>query len=435
MASELKSRHDISRRFWARGVVVAVVVSTMTGCSLVPDAANPIKWYQNTSDYIFGDDTAQSEKPTAQQSQVVRDRGAPPPGSNQPFPNLSTVPQRPAATSAQSRARIAEGLVADRDRARYSSDVIQRQGEPVAPLRRGQQTVAANSNLQPPPPAVPPAPVSRAATTPPPPPPAMPAAPANQQTAAVRPPAPPAQASSRRLVAPPMPRASANRAPTSVQEVYRANLAQRFVPQMASATGRPPSANSIAPTIDRFETVFVSSSGVQLGTDRRSAVAAPPRGRPPASAARASRQPQLGAAQQGQNSIDAFLARAGASRSSSGERVATIVFNVGSAGLTARDRNIIRDVALLHKERGGKIRIAGHASHRTRTMDPVRHKLVNYKISLQRANAVTAELTRQGVRRTDVVVDARSDSQPVYYEVMPTGEAGNRRAEIYFVSN
>jgi outer membrane protein OmpA-like peptidoglycan-associated protein len=238
-----------------------------------------------------------------------------------------------------------------------------------------------------------------------------------------------------------MPRASGNRAPTSVQEVYRANLAQRFVPQMASASGQPPSANSVAPTIDRFETVFVSSSGVQLGTDRRNAARAPqvaaasPRGRLAPPAAKAPGRPQLGAAQQGQNSIDAFLARPGAGNSSSGERVATIVFSVGSAGLTARDRTIIRDVALLHKDRGGKIRIAGHASHRTRTMDPVRHKLVNYKTSLQRANAVTSELARQGVNRGNVVVDARSDSQPVFYEVMPTGEAGNRRAEIYFVSN
>jgi flagellar motor protein MotB len=426
MASELKSRHDISRLFGAHRTVIAVVVSTMAGCSLVPDAANPIKWYQNTSYYIFGDDTAQPEGLTAQQDQVVLDRGAPPPGSNQPFPNLSTVPQRPAATSAQSRARIVEGLIADRDRARYSSDVIKRQGEPVAPLRRGQQTVAATSNL-PPPPAVPPAPVSRAAATPP---------PANQKLEAVQ---PPAQAPSRRLVAPPMPRASANRAPTRVEEVYRANLAQRFVPQMASANGEPPSANSITPTIDRFETVFVSSSGVQLDTDRRRTVATPqvaaalPHGRLPAPAVRTTRRPLSG--QRGKNSIDTFLARPSASISSSGERIATILFSVGSAGLTARDRNIIRDVALLHKERGGKVRIAGHASHRTRAMDPVRHKLVNYRISLQRANAVTAELTGQGVRRADVVVDARSDSEPVYYEVMPTGEAGNRRAEIYFVSN
>jgi hypothetical protein len=33
-----------------------------------------------------------------------------------------------------------------------------------------------------------------------------------------------------------------------------------------------------------------------------------------------------------------------------------------------------------------------------------------------------------------LVVDAISDAQPVYFEFMPTGEAGNRRAEIYLES-
>ena len=31
-----------------------------------------------------------------------------------------------------------------------------------------------------------------------------------------------------------------------------------------------------------------------------------------------------------------------------------------------------------------------------------------------------------------VLVEAVGDSQPVYYESMPEGEAGNRRAEIFF---
>jgi flagellar motor protein MotB len=30
-----------------------------------------------------------------------------------------------------------------------------------------------------------------------------------------------------------------------------------------------------------------------------------------------------------------------------------------------------------------------------------------------------------------IVVSAMADEQPVYHEVMPSGEAGNRRAEIY----
>ena len=37
-----------------------------------------------------------------------------------------------------------------------------------------------------------------------------------------------------------------------------------------------------------------------------------------------------------------------------------------------------------------------------------------------------------GMAPESIIVDARSDSMPLYYEVMPSGEAGNRRAEIYF---
>ena len=50
---------------------------------------------------------------------------------------------------------------------------------------------------------------------------------------------------------------------------------------------------------------------------------------------------------------------------------------------------------------------------------------------LRRANAVAQELIRQGVPASRVLIDAVGDSQPVYYESMPQGEEGNRRAEIF----
>jgi len=57
--------------------------------------------------------------------------------------------------------------------------------------------------------------------------------------------------------------------------------------------------------------------------------------------------------------------------------------------------------------------------------------LANFETSLQRANAVTALLVRYGVARDKVAAEAKGDTQPVYHEFMPTGEAGNRRAEIF----
>jgi flagellar motor protein MotB len=112
--------------------------------------------------------------------------------------------------------------------------------------------------------------------------------------------------------------------------------------------------------------------------------------------------------------------------------VATILFENGSAGLGGHDRRILREVVRLHQQRGGTVKVVGHASSRTRNMDPVRHKMVNYRLSADRASEIAAQLRGLGLDPAAVVVDARSDSMPLYYETMPSGEAGNRRAEIYF---
>ncbi|MBT3909491.1 MAG: OmpA family protein, partial [Rhodospirillaceae bacterium] len=115
-------------------------------------------------------------------------------------------------------------------------------------------------------------------------------------------------------------------------------------------------------------------------------------------------------------------------------KVATINFSNGSASLSSRDRQIIANAHQLQKERGGKIHIVGHASSRTNSTDPVRHKMVNFKVSVDRADAIARELIRLGVKKEEMVVDAISDANPLYFEFMPTGEAGNRRAEIYLES-
>ena len=85
----------------------------------------------------------------------------------------------------------------------------------------------------------------------------------------------------------------------------------------------------------------------------------------------------------------------------------------------------------LSRERGAGIRVIGHASARTRTVDPVQHRVANLEVSQRRADSVAAALVRLGAARDRVRVEARADTLPVYHEFMPTGEAGNRRAEIF----
>ncbi len=109
-----------------------------------------------------------------------------------------------------------------------------------------------------------------------------------------------------------------------------------------------------------------------------------------------------------------------------------VYFGHGSASLTADDRDQIAEVATLHKERGyGTVRVVGHASSRTSNLPVDKHLMANFDMSMDRANAVAAELMQRGVAPSDLVIEAVGDRAPVYYESMPAGEAGNRRAEIF----
>ena len=109
-----------------------------------------------------------------------------------------------------------------------------------------------------------------------------------------------------------------------------------------------------------------------------------------------------------------------------------VEFAFSSADLTDEGRRIIQQVVDAYRGAPGKrIRIVGHASSKTVDMAVGDHMLANFEMSLKRATAVSDELMRLGVDPGHVVVEAVGDRQPLYYEAMPTGEAGNRRAEIY----
>jgi len=108
-----------------------------------------------------------------------------------------------------------------------------------------------------------------------------------------------------------------------------------------------------------------------------------------------------------------------------------IYFANGSAALNGNDRQVLRGIVALNRQRGGTIRVVGHASAHTGTADELKHRLANFEISLKRANAVSAALVALGLPRDRIHAEAHGDSQPIYHEFMPTGEAGNRRAEIF----
>lgn len=116
-----------------------------------------------------------------------------------------------------------------------------------------------------------------------------------------------------------------------------------------------------------------------------------------------------------------------------GRPAAVVLFPGDGTAVTAAGRAQIRSAVSAFQQRGGSgyIKVVGHSSSRTANMPVEKHLMTIFAKSQARANAVARELIREGVPASHVLVEAVGDSQPVYYESMPQGEAGNRRAEIF----
>lgn len=115
----------------------------------------------------------------------------------------------------------------------------------------------------------------------------------------------------------------------------------------------------------------------------------------------------------------------------SGGADAVIQFRHGSAQLSANDQAILRRIAAQATQRNARIRVRGHSSSRTGQMPVDTHLLANLRVSARRAENVADALARYGVPYERIIVEAKGDNAPVFNEAMPSGEAGNRRAEIY----
>ena len=112
---------------------------------------------------------------------------------------------------------------------------------------------------------------------------------------------------------------------------------------------------------------------------------------------------------------------------------AVIYFPGDGVKLSEAARAQVRAAVAAFKADGGQgtVRVIGHASSRTANMPIERHLETIFDKSQARADAVAQELIHEGVPAAKVLVEAVGDSQPIYYESMPKGEDGNRRAEIF----
>jgi len=92
-----------------------LLLGGLTACSAVPDAVNPAEWYRGAVG-LFEDDKEQLERAEEEKARAA----TPLPGTDRPYPNLATVPDRPEYTPAAERKNVAQGLAADRENARYA---------------------------------------------------------------------------------------------------------------------------------------------------------------------------------------------------------------------------------------------------------------------------------------------------------------------------
>ncbi|MSO66203.1 MAG: OmpA family protein [Alphaproteobacteria bacterium] len=124
------------------------VALLLAGCS-VPNWVNPVRWYDLVTDQFSSD---------------------PAPHAQQSAPPLSSVPERPRATPLEDRRQVTQGLVADREGARYTDDIVRRAetDSPTPPSVRTAPAPTQVARAEPPPRALPP-PVAVAAPAPVPP--------------------------------------------------------------------------------------------------------------------------------------------------------------------------------------------------------------------------------------------------------------------------
>lgn len=113
------------------------------------------------------------------------------------------------------------------------------------------------------------------------------------------------------------------------------------------------------------------------------------------------------------------------------QHLSSILFEHGSASLSPTDQQLIAQVASGIRATGSRLRIVGHASSRTSDMDIPSHNEANYRISMARAQAIAGVLIANGVPAQNILIEAQANGGALFFETMPSGEAGNRRADIF----
>jgi outer membrane protein OmpA-like peptidoglycan-associated protein len=435
------------RKMKLMGVAAAALLAMSTsGCSSlpsVPDWVDPTTW--------FGDDDA-----------------APETGET---PDLASVPDKPVKTTPDEQQRVAESLAGDRANAKYSAEALRGGNEPAATPPADvvpEAPAAAPVRAAPKPANAAPAPAQVAAVDR-----SMSQDPSGTTAAGTLPATQPGSPVAVAEATPPVEAAPAAPAPAPAKPTKKSRRAKPV--EVAAATPAPqvPTAPVAAPApAPAMQVASVSPSDAELGFKPSSAppldpsvsqfVAAPivDRYRSTAAAAgmasaptgvattaprrRVAHRPHpaattaVGGPQSMEGHVVANLDAIGSAPQQSvmanvNGAAAVVYFPGDATGLNGEGRLQVRAVVEQFRTAGGQgyVRVVGHSSSRTANMSAEAHVAQVFKKSQDRANAVARELIRAGIPADHVLVEAVGDTQPVYYESMPKGEDGNRRAEIF----
>jgi outer membrane protein OmpA-like peptidoglycan-associated protein len=392
--------------------------------------------------------------PPAQTADAGTPAPAPlPDAATPPAPDLASVPEKPTGTTTPDQQKeVADSLAADRARANYSSEALRGGTEaaaaPPGPPAPADTQVAsvntpASTPAQPAAAAPPPADDTGAAAPAQPAPAPGPVAAAPESAPggagpAVGPAAAPAAPVATAALAPPpgaQPAVPANGVP-GAQPMMTSDAQLGFKPSTA-----PPLDSNISqfvpqPIIQRYQQT-AANAGIATGT------IAPANQEAAVSPRLKHKGRAVGGPEQMSGSVVANLDVLNApstpsvyANAAGMPPAAVVMFPGDGTKLSAAGREQIRAAVAQFQSRGGGgfIKVVGHSSSRTSNMPVEKHLVAIFEKSQQRANAVAAEIIREGVPASRVLVEAVGDSQPVYYESMPQGEEGNRRAEIFFQS-
>ena len=380
-------------------VILGMTLVGVSGCSKVPNAVNPISWYRDVTGLSKNDDLGKGEN-----EQNLAE------GSNQPYPNLGTVPSPPdTQLSRVDREKLVKSLVADRTNAQYSADNL-RAGDiagtvppPAPPARNApassnaptsSATVSSAPSAPSPsaPTSVSPSPTETASA----PPPAAPSTPAKPAPTSSQPPTASAPAATR---------GSSPESPSLL-----GSNSQRKLPARGSEA--PPAESSLqSPTI------------ANLPEGEKATPAPPPPRIPPPnpnSVANNAPPPSSRAPEQQATAPGSAPATAAARRPGTSNRVANVSFAPGSAFLSSAVRGTVADVVKTHNTEGGTIRIVGFGEASGKDAG-----VAGLTLALDRAQAVAVALTDAGVAAKDIAIEAAP--------VPAKGGTDAPRAEIYLV--